>query len=291
MAFDLLPTLHPKSKHWVICVRVSRKWEYRGGTDDGPILHVDLVLADEKGNAIYAEIPNSEVDTKSTLIQEGGTYIISRFRVSKAKSLYRPVDGPYMIELTCFTKITPAKEVTETFPAYIYKLTTISDLRSHADVLGIITAVSDTRLVQLPNQTKPTLNRDVMLKDLSSAEIKLTLWGQRATEFNIDEVYNEEETTPIIVLIVGTLMKTYRGRWMPLYCDYQSLGPNESLVVSIMYRLCFIANDGTAEAEMIAFGEVGRRIVGKPVQQLLRTARFASDTPPDIAGIRHYHCG
>ena len=48
MAFDLLPTLHPKSKHWVICVRVSRKWEYRGGTDDGPILHVDLVLADEK---------------------------------------------------------------------------------------------------------------------------------------------------------------------------------------------------------------------------------------------------
>ena len=36
---------------------------------------------------------------------------------------------------------------------------------------------------------------------------------------------------------------------------------------------------------MVAFGDVGRRIVGKPVQQLLRTARFASDTPPDIAGI------
>ncbi|XP_062208523.1 uncharacterized protein LOC133910017 [Phragmites australis] len=51
------------------------------------------------------------------------------------------------------------------------------------------------------------------------------------------------------------------------------------------YKLSFIANDGTAEAEMIAFGEVARRIVGKPVQQVLRSARFANDTPPDIAAI------
>ena len=36
---------------------------------------------------------------------------------------------------------------------------------------------------------------------------------------------------------------------------------------------------------MIAFGEVGRRIVGKPVQQVLRTSRSANDTPPDVAAI------
>ncbi|XP_062202306.1 uncharacterized protein LOC133904780 [Phragmites australis] len=49
------------------------------------------------------------------------------------------------------------------------------------------------------------------------------------------------------------------------------------------YKLCFIANDGTAESEMIAFGEVARRIVGKPVQQVFRASRFANDAPPDIA--------
>ncbi|XP_062233898.1 uncharacterized protein LOC133931088 [Phragmites australis] len=173
MPFDLLPTLHPKSKHWVICVRASRKWEYRGGTDDGPIAHVDLVLADEKGNAIYAEIPSSEIDTKSPLIQEGSIYIISRFRVSRAKSLYRPVDGPYMVEFTCYTKVTPAKDIPESFPAYIYNLTSFVDLPKHAgenknflDVLGILIEVSDTRLVQLPNQPAPTQNRDIVLRDL-----------------------------------------------------------------------------------------------------------------------------
>ena len=84
-----------------------------------------------QGNAIYAEIPNSEIDSKSPLIQEGGIYIISRFRVSKAKSFYKPVDRPYMLEFTCYTKITPAKDVPETFPAYIYKLTPFADLPRH----------------------------------------------------------------------------------------------------------------------------------------------------------------
>lgn len=48
MAFDLLPTLRPRQWRVTICVRVCRKWEYRGGTDDGPIQHVDLVLVDAK---------------------------------------------------------------------------------------------------------------------------------------------------------------------------------------------------------------------------------------------------
>ncbi|XP_062190822.1 uncharacterized protein LOC133894069 isoform X3 [Phragmites australis] len=391
MPFDLFPTLHPKSKHWVICARASRKWEYRGGTDDGPIVHVDLVLGDEKGNAIYAEIPSSEIDTKSPLIQEGGIYIISRFRVSKAKSLYRPVDGPYMVEFTCYTKITPAKDVPQTFPTHIYKLTPFTDLRRHIgenrnflDVLGIITEVSDTRSVQLPNQPTPTLNRNIVLKDLSNLEIRLTLWGQRAAEFTIDAIYNEEQPEPIIILVVGTLMKSYSGeeylsgntacRWyfnpaileaehfytvlrnqrlpikhttastdqtapmrtsLPLedkhLNDLQAMDPYDfpdggcqctititRLVLTtpwwfpscnrcsracildgdgyrcntcsctgyrFKYKLCFIGNDGTAEAEMIAFGEVGRRIVGKPVQQVLRTSRSANDTPPDVAAI------
>ncbi|WVZ63152.1 hypothetical protein U9M48_012810 [Paspalum notatum var. saurae] len=48
MAFDLLSSLRPRERNAVVRVRVCRKWEFRGGTDDGPIAHVDLVLVDEK---------------------------------------------------------------------------------------------------------------------------------------------------------------------------------------------------------------------------------------------------
>lgn len=49
------------------------------------------------------------------------------------------------------------------------------------------------------------------------------------------------------------------------------------------YKVCFIALDGTDEAEMVAFGDVARRIIGKPVQQLLRTSTSATVYPPEIA--------
>ncbi|XP_062179133.1 uncharacterized protein LOC133883733 isoform X2 [Phragmites australis] len=196
MPFHLLPTLHPKAKHWTICARVSRKWEYRGGTDDGPITHIDLVLVDEKGNAMYGEIPSSEIEAKDPLIQEGGIYVVSRFRVSNARSLYRLVNAPYMIEFTCYTKITPARDPPEAFPRYVYRLTPFTDLSQHAsenkyflDVIGIITGVSDIALVQLPNQANPTLSKYVILKDL-----------------------NNEQPTPIVILVVGSLMKAFRGQ-------------------------------------------------------------------------------
>lgn len=48
MGFDMLPDLQLRTTRAAICVRASRKWEYRGGTDDCPIQHVDLVLIDAK---------------------------------------------------------------------------------------------------------------------------------------------------------------------------------------------------------------------------------------------------
>lgn len=52
MAFSLLPVLRPGDWRATIRVPVCRKWEYRCGTDDGPIQHVDLVLVDEKVSSL-----------------------------------------------------------------------------------------------------------------------------------------------------------------------------------------------------------------------------------------------
>jgi hypothetical protein len=71
MAFDLLPALRPRAWRSTICVRVCRKWEYRGGTDDGLIQHVDLVLVDEKvcssGPFLGACINGSSVSSLDTV--------------------------------------------------------------------------------------------------------------------------------------------------------------------------------------------------------------------------------
>lgn len=389
MAFSLLPVLCTGDWRATIRVRVCRKWEYCGGTDDGPIQHVDLVLVDEKGNGMYGEIPGPEVEAKSPLVEEGGVYIISRFRVSNAKSGYRPVDARYMVEFTLHTTVTVARDDVVRFPEYAYKITPINELSSHSgdtrnflDTIGTLLEVSDAYMVHLPNKPAPTLSRHIILRDLSYSEMKVTLWGQRAAAFTTDGVYDSVQAKPIIVLFVGGLVKSYRGnyylsgntasRWYfnpaipearPFYASLHNqrleiqsvpappgqhdqppappqlqektirelnqmdpyefaengyrctvtigrLVPNASwwfpsctrcskscvadgvgyrcnpcsnTSFKFKYKLCFVALDGTDEAEMICFGDIACRIIGKPVQQLLRTATSSNAYPGDIA--------
>jgi len=81
---------------------------------------------------MYGEIPEPEVEDKSPLLQEGGIYVISCFRISNAKSGYRPVDCPYMVEVTLHTTISAARTDMPGFPEYAYNITPIDALSSHA---------------------------------------------------------------------------------------------------------------------------------------------------------------
>jgi hypothetical protein len=44
MTLKSLSTLSMQDNDVAIQVQVNRKWEYRGATDDGPIMHIDMIL-------------------------------------------------------------------------------------------------------------------------------------------------------------------------------------------------------------------------------------------------------
>ncbi|WVZ83550.1 hypothetical protein U9M48_030687 [Paspalum notatum var. saurae] len=52
-----LSQLRPGIYNYVICVRISRVWEFHGKNDHDTIKHLDLVIIDQKGTAMYAEVP------------------------------------------------------------------------------------------------------------------------------------------------------------------------------------------------------------------------------------------
>lgn len=56
-----------------------------------------------------------------------------------------------------------------------------------------------------------TLYVSTVFSSLSGSEVKVTLWGQRATEFTIDDIYDANNPKPVVVLFVGCLMKTFMG--------------------------------------------------------------------------------
>lgn len=57
MEITPISQLRPGKLNYALHVRISRMWEFRGTNEQNDIKHLDLVLIDQKGNSIYAEIP------------------------------------------------------------------------------------------------------------------------------------------------------------------------------------------------------------------------------------------
>ncbi|XP_066351389.1 uncharacterized protein [Miscanthus floridulus] len=120
-----------------------------------------------------------------------------------------------MVEFTCHTQISAAREDVAGFPLYAYRLTPIDELKACAgdttrdfvDTIGVLTEVSDAHMVQLPNKPQPTLTRHVILRDARSvyrySKIKVSLWGERSAAFNANQVPNPVDGKPVVVLLVG----------------------------------------------------------------------------------------
>ncbi|KAL5663963.1 hypothetical protein ACJX0J_024071, partial [Zea mays] len=208
--------LHDKDA--ALQVQVNRKWEFRGIKDDGPILHIDMVLTDAMGNSIYAEIPSDIVDEQNPLINVNKVYIIRRFRVIYAKSSYKVVDAPFMICFTKFTIIELCREPPTTFPQYVYRLTPYNEIdpfgpkaKTFHDVIGLIKEVTKINPIYSGPTQSTSKIRNVFITDLSDNIMKITLWGNRAEQFSYNSVYDPQRKNPIVVLFVGCLPKEYQG--------------------------------------------------------------------------------
>ena len=56
MAINRLSELTIGDDQSTICVLVSRRWHFRGGTDEGAIVHTDLVLIDSEVGPIALDM-------------------------------------------------------------------------------------------------------------------------------------------------------------------------------------------------------------------------------------------
>ncbi|KAM0831552.1 hypothetical protein ACQ4PT_065453 [Festuca glaucescens] len=215
--FNPLSQLVPGNTRWAVRVYVSRLWNHRGGTDHGPIKHTDMVLLDAEGNHMYAEIPEKVVDQFMDVIREGGVYDIRKFFVFPKKYVFRPVNGKAMIKFTRYTSVVERAGLEAQFPFCTYELTPFDQLarpldmpERFTDVLGVVCGISEAVQYHSASRTEPSTKRIIHIKDLSS--LTVNLWGQTATDFDGAGIKELGKSEPIIVIFVGTLVKSYGGR-------------------------------------------------------------------------------
>ncbi|XP_066159881.1 uncharacterized protein [Oryza sativa Japonica Group] len=210
MGHTLLSDLSLGDDNERICVRVSRFWAFCDQKDDDKILHFGLVLIDEKGTSIAAQIYPPCDEIFRPIITEGKVYYIKYFRVRKCNRQYKPVDNCMSIYFTRWTKLEERVDPPAEIPLYTYSLSPFGGLRSRVgkkdsftDIIGIITQLSPVTPLQ------GTVKRSVFIRNTDNAILNVALWGERATSFPADEVFVAGQKEPQIVIFVGTLVKGY----------------------------------------------------------------------------------
>lgn len=78
----MLSQINPRTRQWIVCVRVSCHWHYRKGAYSGPIEHTYLVLLDEQGDHMYAEISIDKVAQFEPILEEEKVYELRKFIVA-----------------------------------------------------------------------------------------------------------------------------------------------------------------------------------------------------------------
>nr|BAD01693.1 DNA binding protein-like [Oryza sativa Japonica Group]BAD03911.1 DNA binding protein-like [Oryza sativa Japonica Group] len=195
MAHVLISQLSCGDLNTRILARVSRLWDFCDLNGSGNIFHTDLVLLDQMGNSIHAQIYPPAIDSLRPLLKEQKVYYIDSFTVRYANRTYRPVDNSLMIVFSKWTTFEEYIEPAADFPGITFSLTPFSDIPNlvdktifYVDVMGVITEVGSPTVVRPKSRNADSLKRTIQICDASAGQ-----------------------TQAQVIVFVGTLVKDYTG--------------------------------------------------------------------------------
>ncbi|CAN6278498.1 unnamed protein product [Urochloa humidicola] len=214
----LLPHLMVGNCNDRICVRVSRLWEFYHPHDPKKLLHTNMVLVDEEGNSIHAQLYPAASDHFKQGVKEGGVYNFFYFRVKNSGDNYKPVANDLMLSFSKWTKIEEVVDAPPAFPLYTYSLASMDQLQAHvgsrvlcSDVIGVIAAISNVGATQTVMGSSESTKRTVTICVPSGALLNVVLWEERATSFLAEQIHRDGQNSPQVVIFVGTFVKSYGG--------------------------------------------------------------------------------
>ncbi|KAF7295538.1 Replication protein A subunit [Mycena indigotica] len=177
--------LSPYQNTWTIKARVTQKSDlktYSNHRGDGKLFNITLM--DDTGE-IRATAFNEVAGELYDRIQEGKVYYLSRARVNFAKKQFSHLNNEYELGLdknTLCTDLTNA-------PSIKYNFTPLNGLEglnkdSTCDVLAIVQTAGELATITSKQQGREISKRELTLVDQSKFQVRMTLWGKQAEQFN-----------------------------------------------------------------------------------------------------------
>ncbi|CAI5745512.1 unnamed protein product [Peronospora destructor] len=171
---------------WTIKARVTtrapiKNWSNARGS--GKLFSVDLL--DAKGGEIRATFFKDGVDKFYEMLRPGGVFYFSGGKVKMANRRFSSVDNDYEVTFDTHSEISPAPEDGQIsqMQYFFKKIAEIANVPAdtNVDVIGIVRDVGQVNEIT-SKAGKQLFKRDISLVDDSNAEIKCTMWNERAQE-------------------------------------------------------------------------------------------------------------
>ncbi|KAJ3030886.1 Replication factor A protein 1 [Rhizophlyctis rosea] len=205
---SLSPYQNNAISRWTIRARVVNKsdvkhWSNQRG--DGRLFSCTFV--DESGE-IRATAFNDAVNMFYDLVNEGQVYYVSKAAIKVAKKQFNSVNNEYEMSLDTSTTITPCQD-TSGVPQLSYSPLELSRLYeaekdANIDVIGVVRETGDVTEIIAKTTQRPTKKRELTICDQSGYEVRLTLWGQQAENFDGSD-------NPVIA-VKGARVNDFGGR-------------------------------------------------------------------------------
>jgi len=200
------------TQKWTVKARVSVKSEmrhFRNAKGEGQLMTVDLV--DQQMTEMRATFFGSAAMKFHPVLAVGKVYTFSKGSVKPANPKFNP-KAQYELMFDEFSEIAlVAGGDDAAIPAMKVSLVSIDKLHAAVvgdtvDVMGIVTAMSDSATVTIKSSGRDTTKRTITIVDESKMSIEVTVWGDKA-----DRIGHELKLHAVL-LAKGCRVGDYNGR-------------------------------------------------------------------------------
>lgn len=184
-----IEALSPYAHKWTIKARCTHKgdvktWHNKNG--EGKLFSVNFL--DDSGE-IRATGFNDAVDQWYEVLQEGAVYYVSSpCKVQLAKKQFSNVNNDYELTFEKDTMIEKAEDM-DGVPQVRYNFITIAALQTiekdtTIDCIGVLQEVGEVSEIVGKTTSKPYSKRELTLVDDTGYNVRLTVWGKTAENFD-----------------------------------------------------------------------------------------------------------
>lgn len=204
-----ISALSPYTEGWTIRARCIQKTDIKTWTNakgEGKLFSATLI--DGTGE-IRITAFNEQVDQFYEVLQTGQAYAISSGQVRPSKRAFNNTKNDYEIHLSSHSHVEPDSSVESSLPMTHYDFALIKDIATlekdaMIDVVAVVKEVGDCSSIITRTKQQQLSKRDLVIVDDSQCSIRLTLWAQRAEDYDVSM------TNPVIT-VKSAKVSDYQG--------------------------------------------------------------------------------